>query len=371
MKNKKEKDTAMSIADTLAREGCAIIPGGGIAYDSVKALVNYGKRYYEERNEKRLERFHENLLKEGSGAQESTDNLKVEFSEDDYYSLLKSMLQDEEDDKVDYYSSLMKSIISGSVSSAHKKYFIRSLKELSVDELQLMRQFYILSNFEMKDDGSIKQQLKSIVEQPSPMVKALIHNLIRLGFVEINQDLHLPTSLLEEFVPLIIVADQLTPQSIGKECYHEIDVFVATFVDEKSLAEVRFPSVGPYERSEDEIEKYSSSLALLKSILDQTKQSYIIANPERFTEVQKSAKLIILCLDRFENPMLYYSWNKELLEKEKVFKVILDVLRTTGKPYDTLPGTEASQVFDFTKLDVNLSETLKNEIKDHFDRLQA
>ena len=365
----KEIEAVTSIADTLAREGCSLVPGGGIAYDSIKALVNYGKKYYENRNNKRLETFHKNLLIDENGKPEAIENLNKKYSADDYYSLLKSLLQDEEDEKVRFYSALMKSIINGNVNKDHKKYFIRTLKDLSCYDLDLIRKLFIFSNFEFTDNGSVKNQLKQFGKETSPITKASLSNLIRLGYIDFNQDLHIPTTLLEDLAKVIFSPEEIKPLSIGKEELHQVDIFVATFVDDETLKN-ESSKFGPKSRSEDDIKRYSAILSSLKSALEQTGQSFLISNPERFTEAQKSAALIILCLDTDENPMIVYSWDKELLKKEKVFKIILDRLRTNGKPYDTLPGTEASKIFDFTSVDENSYNILIDEIKTFFRNLK-
>jgi len=38
---KRERETATSI--------CALVPGGGLGYDAVKALVNHGRKYFSEK----------------------------------------------------------------------------------------------------------------------------------------------------------------------------------------------------------------------------------------------------------------------------------------------------------------------------------
>ncbi|MEZ4528254.1 MAG: hypothetical protein R2941_20265 [Desulfobacterales bacterium] len=108
---KRVKESLISISDAVTREGCSIVPGGGLAYDMLKALYNFGKKYYTDRNNQKLKDFHDNLLDGDLYELDFKKFIEKEFSEDDYYSLLANLIQDEETEKVKYYSSLMKSII--------------------------------------------------------------------------------------------------------------------------------------------------------------------------------------------------------------------------------------------------------------------
>jgi hypothetical protein len=295
----KEKEVAISIVDMLAREGCSVFPGGGLAYDSIKALVKYGKKYYEDRNNKRLEEFHIDLLTSNNGKPETVENLSKECSADDYYSILKSLLQDEENNKTHFYSSLMKVIIHGNLNQDHKKYFIRTLRKLSYFDLDLIRLLYIYSNFELKGNGSIKDQLKEFGNNIPPIAEASLSNLIRLGYIKFIHGLHLPTPLLEELAQIIFNNDELSPKSIGREAIYNVDIFVATFVDDDSLS--NDDSVfGIIRRDENDKRKYRKILSYINQALELTGKSFMISNPERFTQAQKSASLIILCLDKNE-----------------------------------------------------------------------
>jgi hypothetical protein len=63
--------------------------------------------------------------------------------------------------------------------------------------------------------------------------------------------------------------------------------------------------------------------------------------------------------------------NRELIKKERIFKIIFDKLNTTGKAYDTLPGTEAYKTLDFTSVDDNLVDLLVAEINAYYQSIRS
>jgi hypothetical protein len=363
-KKEKGKETLTSIADSAAREGCSLVPGGGLAYDAVKSLVTYGKRYFAERNDRRLEDFYKGLLTGEGGKVESEEYLNRSYSLDDYYSVLKGMLQDEEDEKVYFYSSLMKSIIEGTLNGNEKKFFIKTLRELSEYDLATIQEFYVLANYELTDNGDALDQVRQFCESASPLARASIANLVRLGYLEAKDDFYIPTPLLEGLANAIFPPEKIAPAAIEKQELSHVDIFVATFVDNATLSENNM-RYGPEQRNDAAVKRYSGIMSALAESIKKTGKSFVIANPRRFTQAQKSARLILLCLDRFENPMILYSWNKDLLSPEKVFKVLLDTLKD-GRPYDTIPGTEAARTIDLTDADKGAFDALEARIREYF-----
>ena len=83
-----------------------MIPGGGVAYDILKEMAKRARYYYMEQNEIKLEQFFKNILSD-----KNKHLLEKEFTEEDYYLILKKLIQEDDNEKVKFYSNLMEGII--------------------------------------------------------------------------------------------------------------------------------------------------------------------------------------------------------------------------------------------------------------------
>lgn len=217
----RSKNTSTTVGDILIKEGLSlVIPGGGVIYETTKALINHGRSYFTDRTEARLEDFHRALLSEINDAQDFESFTKYEFDLDDYYALLSSCIQDVENEKVLYYSSLMRSLITSEISPETRRHFIMSLKDLSHLQIKLLKIIYIHSRFDLMTPGGTSEQINKIFRETTPLHRLALSKLESHYFIDsVARKL---TTLGENFVTFIFSKEDLTPEGIGQKQFSGI-----------------------------------------------------------------------------------------------------------------------------------------------------
>lgn len=209
----RNKKTLSSLANLIGKEMIAgLIPGGSAVYGICEIL----HAHWNERINDRTSKFHLDLL-EGMPKQEKEKLFERPFLLDDYYALLSNSVQDAEEAKVKIYSRLFKAIIIGSVPDSFKLHFIKSVREFTTYDIDVMREMYIRATHNVCEKGDIFP-LQKFLETNDPIRNIAIQTLIRQGFLledtRGERRLHL-SELLKVFVKIIFEPDELTPESIG------------------------------------------------------------------------------------------------------------------------------------------------------------
>lgn len=348
MQNKNKK-TLVSIVEAVAREGAGLLPAGGLGYDLIKELVLRAKSHYSDQSEAKLEQFYDGLLKGNS-----EELINQEFIEDDYFLLLKKLIQDDENEKNRYYVNLMKGIISSDLNEDYKRHYILALSELNYFDIKVMRKIYIYSHYEMEFSGNILEQLKSIYDSKVTLTKSSIGNLFRLGFVEEVNDIYQPTDILDSFLSLICEPEELFPRSLGEKSVEYVDVYVSNFVSSKSEINKFFSLM---ERDHDEVKikvsHYVEVVSKVKKVLEAKGVSYISSTPGNFHKLQNNVRLHILCVDHGDNHMNMAYWHRNVLKGDNVIKLLMSK-SANGQPYDSVKHYNGYSI-DFTTCDKNSS----------------
>lgn len=223
------KESGFSFGAKLAKEGLnLIVPGSGLAFEAVKALVKHGKQYYEDRTASRIEDFHRKLL---AGAPEAIQQISdQDFSVEDYVLLLSHAVQDEEEEKVEIYAKLFKALQKESLPAPFKLHILKSSRQLVRSDFDLMREIHLAATLRFKDEGDRERQVAERTVSSEPMKNLSLQNLVRLGYLyEKNRDASpQPTELLKTVVHAIYEDDELRPEAIGKEVWIG-QIFLASF----------------------------------------------------------------------------------------------------------------------------------------------
>lgn len=356
MKKKNMKSLA-SIADAVAREGAALVPGGGLGYDLVKELVSRAKAHYTEQNETKLEKFYDDLLKGNS-----TELLSREFVEDDYFLLLKKLMQDDENEKVSHYVNLMKGVISSEIDADYKRHYILALNEINHFDIQIMKRIYIYSHYEMDFSGNRNEQLKRISNSSKTLTKSSLGNLFRLGFVEEEDGLYHPTEMLNEFLNLICSPEELVPAAINEHSVECVDIFISNFISNETEIKKFYSMMEPNQREVDKkIEHYKKVIASLCGVLEEKGLTYVSSSPENYHKLQENVRLHILCVDHSPNHMNMAYWHRNVINNDNVIKILMSS-STDGSPYDSVKHFGGT-VIDFSSEHfINSVDELKKAI---------
>lgn len=200
------------MADILFEEVSATIPGGPTAYKLAKLGVKHAKNYIKDRTEDRLIEFHRFLL-EGLPESERKNFSSRTFSKEDYYNLLNAVIQDQESEKIEIYSNLFQGIILGAIPQKYKSHLIKTIRDLSLSDLELMKTLYIRS---IKDQSLVRTSLDEKQTSENFTEAYSFQTLLRLGFLAPSSNNVIPfliTDLLRFTVEFFydIDLDKLTP----------------------------------------------------------------------------------------------------------------------------------------------------------------
>lgn len=222
------KKSVTTIAELLAKEGVSgVVPGGGLMYEATKALINHGKSYFSDRTASRIKDFHLALLKGGADHEKFEGFLKEPFVIDDYHAVLSSCVQDIEEEKVDIYSSLMRSLIGFKHEHGLRRHFIKSCKELTYSDLNFLKTLYINSKHDLMTVGGTQKQIEILLSTKVTLNILSIENLKSFGFVQTSRDAITP--LADKFVNTIFSDDELLPESIGKKIFTGKKIVIVTY----------------------------------------------------------------------------------------------------------------------------------------------
>lgn len=197
----RSRQSALKLADFLAEEGAGLIPGGASIYKVGKLLFEHARKFYTDRREERLEEFHRKILVEGD--QNFWEEIKnKEFSLDEYYSLLNFVVQDEEEQKIDFYAKLFRLILLGKIPEKYRTHIIRSARELKFSDLEFLKQLYINEKYEFERPGNKISQISALTQAESPLKLYSVQTLIRFGYLSVRTEKKppWPTKLLKLLV---------------------------------------------------------------------------------------------------------------------------------------------------------------------------
>lgn len=209
----RSKKSLISLGEIFVATGAATLgPKGAIGYKIAKRGIQHVLEYISDRKEERLAKFHELVLNDIPDGKQQ-EFLNKPFSKEDYYNLLNRVVQDEEDDKVEIYAKLFQGIVLDAIPKKYKLHLIKTTKNLSRSDLELMRTLYtreIKGTSVLRTFLSEKQSTSNFNETYS------FQTLLRLGFLAPSSDdatPYLTTDLLKFTVEFFFDIDieRITP----------------------------------------------------------------------------------------------------------------------------------------------------------------
>lgn len=226
----RSKKSASSLADILLKEGVnTLLPGASLAYEVGKLAVQHGKQYFTDRTEQRLYDFHMGIIKDETVDKENLESiLKKPFDLDEYHSVLNACVQDIENEKTEIYSDLMKSLMIKEISTRYRRFFITITKQLTIVEIELIRNLYINANYDMMTVGGTSQQVTAILNSQDIMTDITIRTLVSYGLVA--DDRKGMTDLGKLYAETLFEKNKLTPDSINRQEYKMINVAILNYM---------------------------------------------------------------------------------------------------------------------------------------------
>lgn len=232
------KKGSIKLADILVGTGIAIQagPAGKLTYEISKLLVGYAQEFIKERNDERLNHFHRTLITGDLEEEEVKEFLEKDIDLEEYYTLLRAAIQDDEDQKTYYYAELLRKLALGQVPIEYKLYLMKIVKELTSFEIDLIRKIYIYKKFDLIPNHGPSEQVSSLFSNKSLEMKLATDNLVRVGLLEREKQELKPTNIMVSAANIFFKSNDLTPASINREIWRSEHVLVVAPQGDKYLA---------------------------------------------------------------------------------------------------------------------------------------
>ena len=153
------------------------------------AMVKAVGTWWSSRKQDRLNAFHdavfrgEDVFKDGKHHRFITQEVDMA----DFYGLLEAAVRDFEEEKVDAYANLFRAFVDGEVDDRHRRHFVMAAKELSIEEIEMLRSVHQAMQANSSIDDMFVRADKVFTEmlQPlegDPLGTLSLDKLERLGF---------------------------------------------------------------------------------------------------------------------------------------------------------------------------------------------
>lgn len=333
----RSKRTFFTMAKVLAKEGCAaIVPGGGIAFGAVEALVKHAKQFYKDRTETRLYEFHQHLLVDEITEDEQNEFMQKPILLEDYYSLLSAAIQDDEDNKVRLYANLLRNLSNGTIPFGNRVHILKVAKTMTFEEAELIRKFYIYDKYDIMPEKGSSVDASSMFNSTTLKDQIMVQNLKGFGVIsEISTGKFKPTQLLNIAVEGLYEPGSLKPNSIGEVTWSGINVMIVSY----------------------RLDMHSKIAVKLQEILRKfrVKSAIALLNDKNVKTANIFHHAFLFLLDSTEVPQAY----KVAITKLKPEKVIIKLFLKNSDgtvPVDSLPDLK---VGDTLPIDISSKEDIK------------
>jgi len=223
--NRFTKNTVFKVGDFIAEAGSSLIPGGTIVYSAIKNMIGIAKDYHEYKAEQKTQQFHTAIF----SGENRDDFLNKEFNIDYYTTLLKSCLQDIEDEKTDIYGKLLKGLIENpNLNKETKNRMILLVNDLTMNDILLLKKVYIHIKFNINNNAYNKNRdIKNIFNTKDSQIRTSKNRLAYYSLIDIDND------YIDEFIILFLETifdkNELTPENIGLKEWRNIKAWIISF----------------------------------------------------------------------------------------------------------------------------------------------
>ena len=137
------------------------------------------------------------------------------FQINELYSFINFVVQDEEEQKIDFYARLFQLFILGKFETKYRTHILRSSRELKHGDMKLMRKIYLSEKLEFSrttGPGMALSQVSALTQpNDSPIKMYSIQTLLRFGYLKEKTKAKppWPTKLLHLLVENYYSAEEL------------------------------------------------------------------------------------------------------------------------------------------------------------------
>jgi len=142
---KSPKARLIKVGEIVGSLGVSALPVPSLVSEAAKLGLEKIFSYVRQRDEQRIIQFYRAFLYRNDLPDAAV--LDAEIEESNFHALLNACVSDIEEEKTVPYASLTRSIALGQVEPELRRHFILSLKELSWEELDLLRRIYVVTKY--------------------------------------------------------------------------------------------------------------------------------------------------------------------------------------------------------------------------------
>lgn len=212
-----------------------ILPIAGLI-PGLKDLADIAKRVieiHEEKKNERIKAFCKELIK-GNLTAESIHNKENPGYEIEFGDLLQACMNDSDSSKAQAYAQLTIALRFGELDKERRRHFVLVLKQLSFEDLELLRHALIASSYEIiPATGSTVLTQADVfnIKTMSPIQALSISTLRQLGLINEKGI----TRLGQEFIQSTYGRDSLTPESKSLKVWQKPPVAIFTTATKNAL----------------------------------------------------------------------------------------------------------------------------------------
>ena len=199
-----------------------LIPGLKDTANIAKKIIEIQEKRKEDRIELFCKKLIEGSLTAGEIYNKDNPGYEIEFGD-----LLQACMNDSDSSKSTLYAQLTIALRFGDLDKEKRRHFVLSLKQLSFEDLELLRESFIVSSHEIipKAGNAILSQSDVFNPKNLSSIRALsISTLTQLGAVS-RQGI---TELGKEFIRSIYQRESLTPDSMRLKVWQKPYIAILT-----------------------------------------------------------------------------------------------------------------------------------------------
>ncbi len=220
----------ISLAKILGGNTVNSILGGAPVAQIAEVGFKHILKVRQDRIQNRILDFHDRILRNNLSEDEKRKVLEGEISEEDYYTLLGCVTQDEEEEKVEIYAKIFKRTVIEKFPELLKRIIIKQARDLSMYDIKLMRKIYMLGEFDKFTGNEKINDLLVNKFENNILVEYSVKNLLKLGFIEPKGDKdtystkQAKTEYLSSFVCQVFDYDEIRIDPIGEHSRWDLKV---------------------------------------------------------------------------------------------------------------------------------------------------
>jgi hypothetical protein len=236
-KNRNPRATVIKVVEIVGKVGLSAVPIPPLVSEVAKLGLDKIFSYVRQRDEQRILEFYRAFLYRDELPSE--DILNAEIEESNFHALLNACVSDIEEEKTVPYANLTRSIALGLVEPELRRHFILSLKDLSWEELDLLRRIYVVTKHPVIPKRGTDFDLTHLLQySPSQISKTLaVTSLKTKGMLEDDKISFAGTS----FITACSNRDDLDPTFYDYRVWSDYRCLILQLVGSKidnSLSEI-------------------------------------------------------------------------------------------------------------------------------------